>query len=334
MFCEQPDVVVPPLKMHSDLPGELSRARTPLEVLCALAKEGANHDLDLWAMAAVRDGQPGVYLCSLPPLDPFAAASHLSHFVSCAGALDCPSDLLMPDWGQAPQQVVCLEPSLRPVGPELAEYRDVHVPTGAATGVIVRAAALAATDGVPQPLWSRLQVLLRYAAPYLRALDLANSDTAQGMIDVESGAYSWPCFLDALEREVERARRAEAELSLAALELRPLKMMEEISPDLHRRIGDHIAAVVRRSDLVGRTGKRSYAVFYHDTGPRPGLIATGRIADRLRADDEITSSVSFSLGVSGWEACGPVEVCTLLSQAGEAAAEAAQMAPGRPFVYI
>jgi hypothetical protein len=56
-------------------------------------------------------------------------------------------------------------------------------------------------------------------------------------------------------------------------------------------------------------------VFLHNTGPRPALIAAGRIAEALREDDEVSSALSFSLGVSGWEGEGQLEVSTLLAQA-------------------
>lgn len=334
MYCEKSLPVMPSLSMHSNLPTVLARARSPLEVLCALAQEGVHFDLDLWAMATVRDGEPSVYLCSLAPLTPTAATGQLVHFVASASTLECPGALLMPDWGKAPQQVVCLQPTHQTVAQAMSEYRDTYLPTGASTGVIVRAATLESGATAPKATWSRLQMMLQYAAPYLRAMDMVNSDTARGMVDLESGTYSWPYFIDALEREIERARRQAGELSLAVLDLRPLRSLEEVPAELHKRIGAHLTDAVRHSDLVGRIGKRSFAVFFHNTGPRPALIAAGRIAEALRNDKEIAGVLSFSIGVSGWEGTGVVEPCTLLSQAGEAAQEAATVAPGKAFVYI
>lgn len=334
MYCEESLPALPSLSLHSNLPTVLARARSPLEVLSALAHEGAHFDLDLWAMATVRDGEPAVYLCSLAPLSPNTAGGHLSHFVASASTLECPGALLMPDWAMAPQQVVCLQPALPVVAQDLAEYRDTYLPTGASTGAIVRAATLDSGATAPSATWSRLQVMLQYAAPYLRAMDMVNSDTARGMVDVESGTYSWPYFIDALEREIDRARRQTDELSLAVVDLRPLRSLEEIPAQLHRRVGAHVTGAVRHSDLVGRIGKRSFSVFFHHTGPRPALIAAGRILEALRADEEIAGVLSFSIGISGWEGTGTVEPCTLLSQAGEAAQEAAASGSGKAFVYI
>jgi len=334
MVTEGTAAVVTPVE-PSRLPDLLAQARTPLEVLCGLAEDGIRYGFDLWAMAATRRDQMEVHLCTAAPLSASCAASQLAHFVESAADLPCEGDLLMPDWSTAPQRVVCLEPQLPALTQELAEYRDTHVSTGDQTGVIIRAAALAGPGGMRlAPSWSRLPVMVQYAAPYLRAMNLADADTTHGMIDVESGMYSWSYFIDAIEREVDRARRYESELSLAVLELKPLGVLGEIAPSLHRRVAEHIVASVRRSDVVGRVGKRTYAVFFHGTGPRPALIAAGRIADSLKADAAIDGFLSFSLGVSGWERSGPLEVNTLMSQAGEAAAEAALISPGSAFVYI
>jgi len=323
-----------PASEPSRLPEMLARARTPLEVLCSLAEDGLAYGFDLWAMAVMRQERPEVYLCSMAPLSAACAAGQLAHFAESAGDMPCDGDLLMPDWTAATQQVVCLQPQLPPITQELAQYRDTHLGVGEQSGVIIRAAALGGLNARLDPGWARLPIMVQYAAPYLRSMSLAEADTSRGMVDLESGVYSWPYFIDAVEREADRAQRYESELSLAVLELRPLRLLGEIPAELHRRIGEHIVASVRRSDLVGRVGKRAYAVYFHGTGPRPALIAAGRIADALRADEAINGIVSFSLGVSGWERTGPLEVSMLMSQAGEAAAEAAVIAPGSAFVYI
>jgi GGDEF domain-containing protein len=334
MVTEGNAAVVSPVE-PSRLPEMLAQVRTPLEVLCSLAEEGAACGFDLWAMAVTRRDLPEVYLCSAVPLSAACAVSQLAHFVESAADLACEGDLLMPDWSAAPQRVVCLQPQLPPLTQELAQYRDTHLSTGEQTGVIVRAATLAGSKGTRlEPDWSRLPIMVQYASPHLRSMNLVEADTTRGMIDVESGMYSWPYFIDAIEREVDRARRYECELSLAILELKPLGLLGEIAPNLHRRVGEHIMASVRRSDLVGRVGKRTYAVFFHGTGPRPALIAAGRIADALKADEALNGFLSCSLGVSGWEHNGPLEVSTLMGEAGAAAAEAALISPGSAFVYI
>lgn len=331
MIAEKTVNALPPLRLHSDLPDSLSRARTPLEVLTALAREGANHDFDLWAMAARRDGAPVVYLCSAAPLAPEVAASQLAHFIRSANVMAEAEE--WSNWEGAEVQALCVQPQAAPVGHDLAEYRDLPLRLAREDGVVIRAASLKG-EGERHPAWSRLDMMLHFAAPYLRAVDLNNTDTARGMTDVESGTYSWPYFLDALEREVERARRDQCDLALAVLELRPLKSVEALMPPVHRCVGEHVERVVRRTDLVGRIGPAAYAIFFHGTGPRPALIAAGRIADALRQDETLMKTLSFSLGVSGWEGEGLLETSTLLAQATEAANEAAVIAPDRAFVYL
>jgi GGDEF domain-containing protein len=331
MFAEQTVTAMPLLRLHSEFTDALPKARTPLEVLTALAAEGAQHGLELWCMALRREAGEGIYLCSQSPLEHGVAALQLSHFITSANEMAERSRL--PLWTGTATQVVCLQPQLPPLDPELAEYHDMPIDTGASSPLLVRAASLR-NDGGSEPNWSKLEVMLRYATPYLRALETNSRDTAYGMLDLDSGAYSWQFFLDALEREVARARRQQAELALAVLELRPLPQTGEIPPQVHRLIGAHMARIVRRTDLVGRIGAASYAAFLHNTGPRPALIAAGRIADALREDSEISASASFSLGVSGWEGEGLLEVTALLAQAEEAASEAAQGGAGRTFVYV
>lgn len=329
MFAEKPVSVMPPLRLHSEVTDSLSRAKTPLEVLTALTREGAEYGVEVWAMAISCGQKRMTYLCSVAPMQPAAATGQLAHFLAhCGntGAEGCA-------WADENVAAVCLRPDLPPTEHDLAEYRDMELTLGDGDVVVIRAAALK-QDQAGKPNWSRAQATVQFALPYLRALDLRDTNTRLGMIDPESGTYSWPYFLDALEREVERSRRSRDELALAVLELRPIGTAPELTPDLHRRVGAHVAQVVRRTDMVGRIGPRSYAIFFHNTSPRPALIAAGRIAEALRNDEEVISRLSFSVGLSGWEGEGLLETTSLLAQAGEAAAEAGAMAPDRAFVYL
>jgi len=319
----------------SRLPELIAGARTPLDILCALAEDGIACGFNLWAMATVWQDIPTITLCSIPPLSPTKAVEQLSHFVATAAEMDCEGDLLMPDWSVARQQVICLRPHLPPLREGCLQYQDTHVYTGEPTGVILRTAVLGPySDSPTEPVWSRLPLMIQYITPTLRALRLSMADTAHGMIDVESGVYSWAYFMDAVEREMERARRTNAELSLAVLELKPLKILGDIPAEIQRRIGEHVVGSVRKTDIVGRLGRNTFAIFFAGTGPRSALIGASRIADALKADEALRGLISFSLGVSGWDGTGSADVPTLLTQASEAAAEAALVSPGSAFVYI
>ena len=332
MFAEKQKTVMPPLRLHSEVTDFLSRARTPLDVLTALAREGAAYNLDVWAMAIRYEQRRMVYLCSVAPLEPSVASGQLAHFQAssevsgdCSGAAS--------EAEQVYTTAVCLRPDIAPAPHELAEYRDLAVRLKAGDTATIRAAALRHEHGL-QPNWSRATAMVQYAAPYLRALDLRDTGTTVGMIDAESETYSWPYFIDALTREVERSLRGNDELALAVLELRPLGEQRELPPEVHKRIGEHLTLAVRRTDVVGRTGPSSYAVCFHNTSPRPALIAAGRIVEALKGDRKVMEALSFSVGVSGWEGDGPLGATSLLAQATEAAAEARVMAPDRAFVYL
>lgn len=317
------------------LPRLLTGARTPLDALCALAEDGAAAGFDVWALATVWQGVPWMYLASLAPLPAATAAGQLAHFTAAAADMPCEGDRLLPDWSQARQQVVCLKPQLPALEQDLSEYRDLHVHTGEPTGFIIRAATLQGPGEERRVApWERLPMMVQYLTPHLRTMHLSATDSARGMIDVESGVYSWSFFLDAIQREVERSQRSDTDLSVAVLQLQPLQALGQLGPEVQRRVAAHVLANVRRTDVVGRIGRTSYAVFFHNTGPRPALIAAGRIADAMNLDETVRSALSFSLGVAGKDNPGPVDVEVLLEQAADAASEAARVAPNSAFVYI
>ena len=329
MFAEKPVAARPSLRLHSELSEALARARTPLDLLAALAETGEAHALDLWTLAVHWEGVPMLCLASVPPVSQDVASACRDELQAHGSALAEADGCRDFDGGVV--RALYLSPDLPPVGGAVTEAREVIVPLAGEGLAVVRVMCLQ-VDDLRRPDWERMEAMVELAAPYLRGL--GQGATQQAITDVESGTYSWPYFLDALERELERSRRQQSELSVAVLDLRPLPSGVSLSPRMHGRVGGHLAEVVRRTDMVGRIGPSSYAVFFHNTGPRPALIAAGRIAEALRGDDALISSLSFSMGVSGWEGEGPLSLSMLLAQAGEASAEAATIAPDRAFIYL
>jgi GGDEF domain-containing protein len=312
------------------LASELRQARTPLDVLCGLTEHGATMGLGLWAMAMITSRGPSVWLCSIPPLVPPALNEQLARFLVHAGA-----NLTRPGpgrpWADARVMAVCLRPEASPISGEVGECWDRSLRLCDETQAMVRAAAVGPGDTVPAPVWEQAQIMVRAATPYLRAAVVGASHDG-GLLCPDSGVYAEPYFRDCLDREVERARRHLGELSLAVVELRPTNMSQEPGKPVHGRIGGHLRNVVRRTDLVGRLGLRSYGVFFYDTGPRLALLAAGRMADALSGDPLLTKEVSFAIGVSGWELAG-ADATSVLAQARTAATEALLIAPGKAFVY-
>ena len=321
--------------MRSGASGDArARARTPIELLCLLAEEGRALGLDLWGMATDSQRAPAIYACTVAPMDPAALNTHLAHFIISASSLLSSQSTETIDWNNADQQAVCLHPSLKPLSGSLADHRDVGVPICGETDAVIRAAALEKPESPRTPVsWEQANRLVQAAIPHLRSL-VAETGQTDGILDKESGTYAAPYFLDSLEREIERARCHLVELSLAVLNLQPAGLLGEIPPWVHSRVGSHLGRVVRRTDMVGRIRSRSYAIFFYNTGPRGALMAAGRMADVLNSDEAIKRNTMFSLGVSGWELNGLVDVPTLLLQASKAAQEAAAIAPGRAFVHI
>jgi len=127
------------------------------------------------------------------------------------------------------------------------------------------------------------------------------------MVDSLTGATSRPFFIEEARREVERARRDRAPLSLVIFDLDEFKAIN----DRHgHRFGDlALATAVRRClgelravDLLGRFGGEEFVALL----PMASLDAAERTAERLRRAIEATpviaggarSSVTASFGVA------------------------------------
>lgn len=237
------------------------------------------------------------------------------------------------DWINASLLTACIAPLAEPLSLGPMIHRDSLVWLCDETRAIIRASCLAENNPLyDEQAWDGAQILIRAAIPYLRAVAVAAGDSGS-LLCPESSVYIGPYFLDCLDREIERARRHQSELAIAIMELRPLELTREPSPQIHARIGSHLHSTVRRTDLVGRLGPKSYGAFFFNTGPRSALIAAGRIAEAMSTDPVLTAEINYALGVSGWEVTGP-DAASVLRQARSAASEALLIAPGRAFVYI
>jgi GGDEF domain-containing protein len=283
-------------------------------------------------MAMVTSGGPVVWLCSTAPLEPSDLQTQLAHF-RLAAEMQLEGESSMVDWAEAQITALCSRPLAPPLAVRAAVHRDRPLWLCDETRAVLRVTSLSPGDtAATDSRWEDAQVLVRDAMPYLRATTLGLRHSSS-LLCPDSGVYVEPYFLDCLDREIERARRHLGELSLAVLELRPTDVRAEPGALVHRRIGGHLRGAVRRTDIVGRVGPRSYGIFFYNTGPRTALIAAGRIADALTGDHHLNSELTFALGVSGWEVTGP-DAESVLGQARAAASEALLIAPGRAFVYV
>ncbi|NPV47426.1 MAG: hypothetical protein HPY69_10735 [Armatimonadetes bacterium] len=311
--------------------GQLGSARTPLEVVCSLTELGHRLDLDLAAMAMVTAAGPTLWLGSVAPLQPADLRAQLDHFRGAVGP-QLGTQVGRLDWTDVPVLSVCVQPDAPALRVGRVCYRDRVLWLSDEARACVRLVCLDVdTAEFTERRWEEAAELVRTAVPWLRAVTTGHGHE-RPLICPESGAYIKEYFLDCLDREIERARRHLGELALAVLELRPADPRAELGALVHARVGGHLRAAVRRTDLVGRLGPRTYGAFFYSTGPRAALIAAGRVAEALAADNLVSSEVVFALGVSGWEITG-ADAESLLGQARSAAREALLIAPGRAFVY-
>lgn len=307
----------------------LAGARTADEVLAGLAWPGLDLGLDLWGLALTTERTAEASVCSHQPLDPGLTSEVLAHLVVSASNLRPPRPGCQP-WSGAGGRATCLNPTGELACGPVAQWQDYCLELCDNTRAVLRAAQLGRSE---RPVaWEEVGLMVRAATPYLRAVCLQAPQQA-ALLDPASGVYGESYFLDTLDREIERARRHLGELSVAVLEVRPVDLSRELSEDNHQRIGSAMKQAVRRTDMVGRLGLRSYGAFFYNTGPRSALIAAGRIADALGADGELMRQLVFAVGVSGWEVVGP-DPAGLLRQAREAATEALLISPGKAFVYV
>lgn len=103
----------------------------------------------------------------------------------------------------------------------------------------------------------------------------------EALLDPETGLFSRMALIEALPREMERARRYETPLSLIMLHIDGLRdTVQRFGPEVAREVmaevGRRLPAVVRRSDLTVRFGADMFAVL----SPSPAEVAAGA-ADRL-----------------------------------------------------
>lgn len=314
-----------------ELSRELQQCFSPIETLVKAAECASKIGVELWQVASCLGGAPLLLSVASRPPAPEVLSSYLTHFCLAADNMLGEQKSAPSDWHLISPQVSWLmgETTGGRGWPE--EYRDFCIKTGSDLSLVRCSGGAGGRGGGEQIDWRSAQLVGQ--AVIGRLTELGRGTQTNLLRDPVSGVYSEKGFFEALEREVERTRRHAIPLSVAALEVFALHGQEHLLAEVHRSLGGHLRHQVRQSDLVGRVGDLSYGILLYHAGPRNALIVAGRIADALHDDEFLNGVMTFSLGVSGWDCSGP-EGLTLLSQARRAAAEAAVVAPGRPFIYI
>ena len=167
----------------------------------------------------------------------------------------------------------------------------------------VRGLALGAADYVTKPF--DCDELMARIARILTTVTREASLRADAMTDPMTGLANYRSFSQSLERELERSRRYAMPLSLIAVDLDHLKVINDehghdAGNDAIRVAARVLTSAVRKFEVVARIGGDEFAVIL----PSTGASDAGRLAERLRA--EIRAHVvhgarlSASVGVASW----------------------------------
>jgi diguanylate cyclase (GGDEF)-like protein len=185
----------------------------------------------------------------------------------------------------------------------------------AATGLVIVVA------GLVNPILCLVGVPL-VAASTAAVMELSRSRTAD--LDRKTGLLNEPAFTYLATRELERAARTRAQVSLLMLDLDHLKRLNDTHGHLAGDvaivgIAEQIAARMRSTDLACRFGGEEFTVLLPDTGLRGALA----LAERIRLDvarypvagrDGSPVPISVSIGVASW---APPSMLAELKQAAD-----------------
>jgi diguanylate cyclase (GGDEF)-like protein len=126
--------------------------------------------------------------------------------------------------------------------------------------------------------------------------------------DSLTGLLNHGRFIDRLYQELERCRRAGAEVSLALIDLDRFKKVNDAHGHLTgdqvlRTLAHSLSSGLRRIDVIGRYGGEEFAVILLDASPEAAFIAVDKIRQRFSEitfdAKESVFSATFSAGVSG-----------------------------------
>jgi diguanylate cyclase (GGDEF)-like protein len=173
----------------------------------------------------------------------------------------------------------------------------------------------AGASGAAFVIWSALAVLGSLLMRGVRAQRLAlsadeASARAEARIDKLTGLHNRRGFDEALEREVERARRSGSRLSVAMIDVHSFKKINdgwghaEGDRCLHE-VAEAIGVTVRKPDLCFRWGGDEFALILTGTGAEAAAPLGARLRrevhDRCRRPDEAPMEITFAVAELGEE---------------------------------
>lgn len=149
----------------------------------------------------------------------------------------------------------------------------------------------------------------------IRRLEAANAELRRlAATDALTGASNRRHFMERIGAERERALRAGSALALLAVDLDHFKRINDdhghaVGDEVLRRFVVEAAAVLRPSDLIGRTGGEEFAILLPGSDAAQAAQIASRLRERLAAariliEDGAVVTVTASMGVACFGADG------------------------------
>src|SRR5579864_69469 len=153
-----------------------------------------------------------------------------------------------------------------------------------------------------------LTVVARYLAGAAEVARLHERMKELAATDALTGLANRRCFLDRLEAELERSRRAGYELSMALLDLNRFKLVNDVyghtvGDTVLVQVGEILTQAIRGSDLAARFGGDEFVLMFPETPSAKAeeVLSRLRHLEILIPDGAGTRAhVSFSWGIASW----------------------------------
>jgi len=170
--------------------------------------------------------------------------------------------------------------------------------------------------------------LLARMARILTMVSREASLLADAMTDSLTGLANYRCFVQNLDRELERSRRYELPLSLITLDLDHMKAINDqhghdAGDDAIRVVAKVLTTAVRKFELVARQGGDEFAVILPNTGAAEARQLAARLQATVGAQSIFGVKLSASFGLACWRNGGGkqashLEAAALLKASDEA----------------
>ena len=189
-----------------------------------------------------------------------------------------------------------------PAAPDVIQQVERVVPFGVWIA-LVAALALAVTGGVATAVAGRRS---RHQAARLAAV------SAQALTDPLTGVLNRRGFLDAVERELARARRYDRPVALAYVDVRGLKGVNDseghlVGDELLRAAAGLLQDSARADDVVGRIGGDELALLLGEQSSEGATAVANRIRSQVperRAALQLREPWDLTIGTATFPADG------------------------------